>query len=364
MPLLDAILWALAFGQGPAQDAEQLFNQATQSLRAGDLDAAERGFREVLAQEPKNLGALGNLGVLLSRRNRPHEAIAIYKRALLLAPREPGLELNLGLAYMKLDDHAKALPLFASVAARQHPLATQAKELKATCQVQLGQISEALPTLEALNPTPNVLYALALAHVKSGAKEKAQPVFDRLLGQLPAAQAHFLEAQVWYNTGHFDQALASLDRAAAADANTPGLERERGKTLLSLRDNDKALAAFRAAIAADPHDTEALYFLGASLIQAGAHAEGRPYLEAVAKLRPDLWGTSYYLGKAQLALGKPKEALPLLAEAARRAPNETPVLYQWARALQASGRKLEADRLFRRVSQLQRQSAAEIIVMK
>ncbi len=360
MPVFIAALWALAFGQGP----EQLFNQATQSLRAGDLEAAERGFREVLAQEPRNLGALGNLGVLLNRRNRPYEAIAVYRRALLLAPREPGLELNLGLAYMKLDDHAKALPLFASVAGRQHPLALQARELKATCQVQLGQIAEALTALEALNPTPNVLYALALAHVKSGAKDKAQPVFDRLLGQLPPAQAHFLEAQVWYNAGLFDQALASLERARAADASMPALDRETGKTLLSLRDYDKALAALRAAIAQDPTDLEAGYFLGAALVQSGAYAEGRPYLESVAKLRPDLWGTSYYLGKAQLALDNAKEALPLLAQAAKRAPNEAPVLYQWARALQASGRKLEADRLFRRVAQLQRQAAAEIIVMK
>ncbi len=344
MPVFIAALWALAFGQGP----EQLFNQATQSLRAGDLEAAERGFREVLAQEPRNLGALGNLGVLLNRRNRPYEAIAVYRRALLLAPR----------------DHAKALPLFASVAGRQHPLALQARELKATCQVQLGQIAEALTALEALNPTPNVLYALALAHVKSGAKEKAQPVFDRLLGQLPPAQAHFLEAQVWYNAGLFDQALASLERARAADASMPALDRETGKTLLSLRDYDKALAALRAAIAQDPTDLEAGYFLGAALVQSGAYAEGRPYLESVAKLRPDLWGTSYYLGKAQLALDNAKEALPLLAQAAKRAPNEAPVLYQWARALQASGRKLEADRLFRRVAQLQRQAAAEIIVMK
>lgn len=350
----------LALGQDP----ERVFNQASHALRAGDLDAAERGFREVLALEPKNLGALGNLGVLLNRRNRPYEAIAVYKRALLLAPREPGLELNLGLAYMKLDDHAKALPLFASVAGRQHPLAPQAKELKATCQVQLGQIAEALPALEALNPTPNVLYALALAHVKSGAKDKAQPIFDRLLGQLPAAQAHFLEAQVWYNAGLFDQALASLERARAANASLPSLDRETGKTLLSLRDNEKALAALRAAIAQDPTDLEAAYFLGAALVQTGAYAEGLPHLESVAKLRPDLWGTSYYLGKAQLALGNPKDALPLLAEAAKRAPNEAPVLYQWARALQSSGRKLEADRLFRRVSQLQRQAAAETIVMK
>lgn len=364
MPISFVLLGALALGQGSEPSSEQLFQNAAQALRAGDLDAAEQGFRTVLAREPKNLGALGNLGVLLNRRQRPAEAIAIYRRALQLAPQEPGLELNLGLAYLKLDDCSQALPYFTRVAARRHPLAAQASELRATCLVQLGQLSAALPALEALPPTPNVLYALALAHVKSGSPAKAQSYFERLLTLLPPAQAHFLEAQVWYNTANFDAALASLERVRAADPQSPGLERELGKTFLSLRDNERALTALRAAIQADPQDLEARYFLGAALIQSGAFAEGRPYLEAVAHLRPDLWGTSYYLGKAQLALGNPRAALPLLAAAAQRAPTEAPVLYQWARALQANGRKLEADRLFRRVAQLQRQAAAETIVMK
>ncbi len=328
------------------------------------METAETGFRTVLQREPKNLGALGNLGVLLNRRNRPLEAVEIYRRALALAPREPGLELNLGLAYLKLDDAARALPLFASVASGKSPLAAQARELRATCQVQLGQWEAALPELEAMPPTPNALHALALAHVKAGAREKARVVFERLVAALPAGQAHLLEAQVWYNTGHFDEALASLERARAAGPAMPGLDREFGKTYLSLRDNDQALAAFRAALERDPDDLEARYFLGAGLVQTGAFAEGAPYLEAVAKSRPDLWGTAYYLGKAQLALGNAKSALPLLNDAARRAPGEAPVLYQQARALQALGRKVEAQRLFQKVARLRAGAAAETIVMK
>jgi hypothetical protein len=34
----------------------------------------------------------------------------VYKRALAVSPHEPGLLLNIGLAYLKQDDYSHALP--------------------------------------------------------------------------------------------------------------------------------------------------------------------------------------------------------------------------------------------------------------
>src|SRR5439155_16618581 len=46
---------------------EKIFESASAALRKGDYAAAEVGFRKVLQAEPRNIGAMSNLGVVYSR---------------------------------------------------------------------------------------------------------------------------------------------------------------------------------------------------------------------------------------------------------------------------------------------------------
>lgn len=359
---------ALILYQGQTVSTGDVFANASRALQSKDYAQAEAGFREVLRREPGNLEAMGNLGVLYSRRNLPAKAVEIYLRALRLVPDEPGLLLNLGLAYMKQDAYAKARPLFATLSQRNSPRQQQALELLGICQLQSGDTAGAIATLEPLlagpQPSPGVYHFLALAYVKQQRQPRAQQVLDQLLVRLPAAQANYLEGRVWYDAAIFDRAQSSFDKAAAADSRLPGLALERGKTQLSLRNHEEAAKLLRLALEQDPDDLEARYFLGALLVQEGKNEEAAPLLIAVKEARPDLWGTSYYLGKAQLAIGNAAAALPLLKTAASRAPNEAPVQYQLARALQALGRKAEAQLVFARVSRLQSKANSESILMK
>ncbi|MFN9456229.1 MAG: tetratricopeptide repeat protein [Acidobacteriota bacterium] len=339
---------ALLLLQG--QTTPQLFEAAVNALRANRLAEAEAAFREVLRREPANLGALGNLGVLYSRQNKPNLAIDTYQRALRLAPAEPGLLLNLGLAYLKLDNHAAAKPLFARLST------PQARELHALCQLQTGEVAAARAALEQLPPTPAVYHFLSLAYARQQDLPRAEATLAKLYAMLPPAEASYLEGRVWYDAALFDKALAAFEKSGHA--------LETGKTLISLRRNEEAAAALRRALAENPDDIEARYFLGALHVQQNEPKPALPLLEAVAAARPDLWGTPYYLGKAHLALGNAAAALPLLETAARRAPREAPVHYQLARALQTLGRAAEARQAFARVAQLRRDANPESIVMK
>lgn len=339
---------ALLFWQGQA--TPQLFDSAVRALQANRLAEAESAFREVLRREPDNLGALGNLGVLYSRQNKPTLAIDTYQRALRLAPNEPGLLLNLGLAYLKLDNHAAAKPLFARLSS------SQARELHAISQLQTGEVDAAKAALEKLPPTPAVYHFLSLAYAKQQDLPSAEATLAKLYAMLPPGQAQYLEGRVWYDAALFDRALASFEKS--------GNSLEIGKTLVSLRRNPEAAAALRRALAENPNDVEAQYFLGALLVQQNEPKPAIPLLTSVAESRPDLWGTHYYLGKAQMLLGNARAALPLLETAVQRAPREAPVHYQLARALQSLGRAAEAKQAFARVAQLQRQANSESIVMK
>ncbi len=352
-------LWwwlSLCLAQPPPPTGE-VFASAARALQSGRYDAAEREFLEVLKREPGHVGALGNLGVLYSRTGQPSRAIDVYRRALKLAPGEPGLLLNLSLAYFKIEEFASAKPLLEQLEPKAGARQAQARELLAIARLQTGETEAAVTALAALagaaQPSPAVLQFLALGHIRQGARAKADAVMERLFESLPPASARYFEGRIWYDAALFEKALESYEKAAAAEPYLPGLALETGKTLISLRRGGEAERKLRAALLENAAgDAETLYFLGALLVQNGKPAEGVPLLEQARARRPNLWGTYFYLGKAKLALNRPAEAVALLAEAARRSPSEPAVQYQLARALQASGRATEAREAFERVRKL------------
>jgi len=345
-----------------AQTAETQFRNAAAALSAANYAEAERGFQAVLKQEPRNVGALGNLGVVYSKTNRFAKAIDTYKTALKLAPNEPNLTLNLGLAYLKQEQFAEALPLFQKL-----PQSGRVSQLLATCFVETGDNQKALDTLAPLiadNPSDTgLLYLQGLALTRMKRTDEAHEVWNRMMATAAPAQALFLIGRASYETGSFEHAADYFRQALAADPNVPGGHRELGKTLVSLRDNAAAVKELRLA---DANDPEALYFLGGVLAQENDPAAVST-LEKAQSLNPDFWGPYYYIGKLQFEQGKLREALVNLERAARLKPDESAALYQLARAYQKAGRAAEAQAVFEKVRQLKaaaQQKEAEVLNSK
>src|SRR5665811_1665360 len=144
-----ACLCLCAFFLCAAEPAKVVFDGAVRALAAGDYETAERGFQSVLRQQPGNIAALSNLGVIYSRTNRADQAIAVYQRALKLSPDDKAILLNLGLVYLKQEAHSRALPYFARVVAID-PQHLQARQLLAVCRAYAGQMAPAILDLQAL----------------------------------------------------------------------------------------------------------------------------------------------------------------------------------------------------------------------
>jgi predicted Zn-dependent protease len=351
----------LCFAQG---GAAAIFDAGVQALAQGDLPAAEARFREVLKSQPNHIGALGNLGVVYSKLDRPSDAIGVYRKALTLAPREPGLLLNLGLAHLKLNHYADAKHLFARIAAMGKPSA-QVRELLATSQLFSGEVVPAMRDLEALRKeSPDragVLYLLAVGYLKQKNPAGAQNAFESLMNALNPDQANFLAGRAYLETGYFEEAEKSL---LAASGDLPGLQLELGKTMVSLRKEDEAAAALRKALRQTPGDTEAAYYLGALLSQSdGDVPEGIELLEQVRKKRPDSWGAFYYLGKALLKQEKTALAVPMLEQAAKLNPTESAIWFQLMQAYRKAGRVADSRAATARFNAL-KQEANRPLVLK
>jgi cytochrome c-type biogenesis protein CcmH/NrfG len=347
--LLGFFLWA-------TEPAKGIFDKAVRALAAGDYAAAERGFQCVLREQPRHVGALGNLGVIYSRTNRADEAIAVYRRALRLSPDDKALLLNLGLVYLKQEAHARALPLFARVVALD-PQHLQARQLLAVCRVYTGQLASAIRDLEALRAASprdtQVLFLLGFAYLKNRNPDRAKAIFEQMFATAGPARAQFLLGRAYYEAAVFSDAEESFLEALRLDPNSPGVHLELGKVYISQRRTDDAIRELKMVLKTNPDDPDASYFLGGLLVQVEArYKEAIPYLERARKLKPDSWAACFYLGKAKLRLGQPAEAVVLLQRAVELNPDEASAYYQLGRALQACGRQVEARRAIRRVRDL------------
>src|SRR6476646_188280 len=77
------------------KDLQKVFTAGQAELQQGNLDAAEREVKEVLAADPKAGPAYTNLGVIAMRRKKWAEAVGFVKEAERLQPKEPGIRLNI-----------------------------------------------------------------------------------------------------------------------------------------------------------------------------------------------------------------------------------------------------------------------------
>lgn len=90
-------------------DADALVRAALAAHQHGDLEGAERGYREALAAVPAHPMATHYLGVVLYQLGRIDEALPLLQAAVAAVPGEAEFHNNLGLAFAATDRHEEAI---------------------------------------------------------------------------------------------------------------------------------------------------------------------------------------------------------------------------------------------------------------
>src|ERR1017187_9732318 len=97
------------------QQAPQLESQRQSALaleQTGKVAEAEAGWRALLSSQPNDSEAYAHLGLLEARQEHYKEALVLYRKALSLNPKIPGLRLNLGLSLFKTGELQSAIDTF------------------------------------------------------------------------------------------------------------------------------------------------------------------------------------------------------------------------------------------------------------
>lgn len=99
--LLPAVLWA--FLTNSTLRAASDFDQARKAYEQGDLPGAVAGFERALQGAPGGVGVLYNLGNARYRQGEMGRALAAWRQAQWITPRDPALRHNLDLIRRRLN---------------------------------------------------------------------------------------------------------------------------------------------------------------------------------------------------------------------------------------------------------------------
>jgi tetratricopeptide (TPR) repeat protein len=334
----------------PPQQASpaQFFQRGQDALTRGQLDEAERDFREVLQLDPQAGGAYANLGVVYMRQKKWNKALQVLQKAEHLMPQVSGIQLNIGLAYYRQNEFVEATPPFESVV-RDEPDALQPRYLLGLCYFFAERWADAATTLAPLWARESgqlaYLYVLSNAAHRAGQKELDNRATEQLI-QLGDGSPEYLMfvGKYYLNLEQYDSALTEFRAAAEADPKLPFVHFNLGLTYLKKQDYQRACAEFLADAALEPDLALNYEELGDVywLTQDDKKAE-ESYRGA---LRRDPRLVNSHLGLARIYQRQEKLA-PALVEidaAVKVDPVRPDLHYMRGQVLQHMGRKQEAKK--------------------
>lgn len=160
-----------------AEGAAVVLQEGNASFEHGDLAAAEKAFRQAVAEDPGNVTALENLGVVLTRLDRLDEAVATIQQAITLEPDRVSLHFSLGSIYARQGKGAEAIASLQRAVALD-PAHAGAHFNLANALVRAGQPDSALAEYQrvvALQPNnPDARLLAGLLEIQAGRWTEAE----------------------------------------------------------------------------------------------------------------------------------------------------------------------------------------------
>jgi predicted O-linked N-acetylglucosamine transferase (SPINDLY family) len=236
----------------------ELYALAQARHRAGDLDQAERLYRQVLEQDPLHAEALHFLGVLAHQTGDHARALDWLARSVALRPGNALFHGNLAAVHAALGQSAEAV----------------------AC----------LRRLVALQPdAADAHYRLANALLQTGDPDEAAAHYRQAVHLQPGhAEAHSNLGVALFDLGRMAEAVASYGRALQARPDYPEALNNLGNALKELGGLDEAVAAFAQALRLRPDFADAHGNLGNVLTARGEVPEALASYRRALALRPDL----------------------------------------------------------------------------
>lgn len=341
-----------AFSQTGLSHQQQLASHtrlAQQYLKERRPELAVPEFQAIIALDPKNLDARGNLGVLYFFRGDYAQAVPQLHAALKLKPELWKLQSLLGLSERRLgNDHDGRADLEAAFPhLEEAALKIQVGRDLIDSYSSTGNLDKAASiasTLLKIQPTdPSLLYtAYRLYSDLAGEAMLDLSVAAPESGQMHQAMAHELARE-----RDIPGTIANYRKAIAIDPNLPGIHFELAEALRASPDlklRAEAEQEYKLAVAANGRDTKSLTKLGDIAVEKDNFDGAVAYYKQALALAPGDADATLGLAHVYIEKDESASALPLLEPLVAADPTNVVAHYRLSTAYRKLKRPEDAKR--------------------
>jgi tetratricopeptide (TPR) repeat protein len=323
--------------------------QAQDDLRAQRPDLAIGEFKAIVALDPQNADARGNLGVLLFFQGAYAESIPHLRAALKLQPTLWKIQALLGMAEKRTGDIPNALrdleKSFPNL--KEQKIRVDAGMELIDIDSASGDLPKAVAIVGALrdeDPT-NVELIYTAYRIYSDLLDEAR--LSLTVVAPGSARVHQMMAHELAKQGQTEEAIANYREALKIDPNVSGLHFELAEMLNSSAvpgGHEEAKKEYDAALAVNPQDERAECRLGDLAALWGDQKSAAEHYNRALKLQPNDAEAIIGLAKTLMTANQPDKAMPLLEQAVQLDPTNAVVHFRLSTIYRKMSRTSDADR--------------------
>jgi tetratricopeptide (TPR) repeat protein len=351
------LFWAVLFlglvssvSQSNPSQQEQVKShgrKAAEYLKENRPDLAASEFRTIVALDPNNVDARGNLGVVLFFQGDYANAIPQLRAALKLRPTLWKIQALLGIGEKRTGD----------INAARHDLEeafpkVQDQKIRIETGMELIEISSGkgdldkaatiVNDLRKLEPTDEALLYTAYRIYSDLAVESllSLSVVNPNSARMHQAMAHELAKR-----GSTAEAIENYRAALKIDPQLPGLHFELAEmlsTLSSPEGPEEAGKEYKAALEINPFDEQSECRLGDIALHRGDLKEANDRYARALQLQPGDPEASIGLAKVLMTMDQPQKAEPLLNHALQLEPTSAVAHFRLSAIYRQTGRTADA----------------------
>jgi tetratricopeptide (TPR) repeat protein len=346
---LGSLLSLAQTGASPQQQIELHTHKAAEYLKENRADLAILEFKAIIAIDPKNVDAHGNLGAVLFFQGAYAEAIPELRAALKLRPTLWKTEALLGIGEKRAGDieagQRDLEKAFPNVAEEKIRIETGMELIEIySATGDLEKAAATVGNLRKVEPTNGAILYSAYRIYSDLADESllSLSVVDPNSARMHQALAHELAKR-----GRTAEAIENYRAALKLDPQLPGLHFELAEMLNILGTDEgrqEAETEYRAALAANPMDEQSERRLGEIAFQAGDLKAARDHYDRAIQLQPNDPEANIGLAKVMTLLNEPKKAEALLQHALQLDPTSAVAHFRLSTIYRQTGRAENAER--------------------
>lgn len=300
-------------------------------LADGNLNEAEKSFRQAININPNQSEAYVNLGFVLSEQQHYEEAIKYLKKGLSISPNNLDATYLLGIIAQHQSKTQEAISYF-YLAINIDPFFDLAYQALVPLLIQSNEIEKAEGVLcgaVAKNPqSADMYFLLGEFYLSQHKLDKAVESFNAVLSIQPDQPTiHCKLADIFQQQKRLEEAATHYQEALRLQPEYVDACHNLGAAFLALDKTDEAIKSFERAIAINPNNAQLYFSLGNTFKELKNYTEAEKEFKKAIKCDDSYADAYHHLGMVYQEQGNFDAALINYQKALSINPNFAEVEY-------------------------------------